>query len=503
MPDDNPPSPPPAETLSARDAADFLGVTASRLERLRREGKIPAARDGWFSHRYNREELMAYAERVAGVSPPATEPGGGQPDGGAPPDPKPAIDHLVNKVPRDDPFPQTDEPDSLDSAPAVVMVNAILVSALDAGASEIHMEPQRRNTTFRIRVDGLLQEMMATPRHIERPLFNRVKVMASLNPVAAGPQTGLIPVRHGENDFDLRVSCVPTERGEKIVARVYAKSRPYSGLKKLGFSPPDQAVVEESVLQSGLFLMVGPPASGTTTTAYSLLNKANNLQWNTATFEHERTYRLDGLTQVYADARRGRTLRETLPVLLDQNPDTLFLGDIDDPESAALALDAAEQGVRVWATLHAPDAVRGLLRLKHLGVAPERIVGSVNAVCAQRLVRRLCENCKTGYEAEKRDLRPYLDPVKDDLPDAFFLYRSAGCDACKQTGYRGQVGVFEVLQVTEEIRYLFLDGATPGKLLDAAVARGGMTQLLHDFGQKAYLGVTGLAEGYQVLKRAG
>lgn len=507
MPDENPIPQPPDDQLSARDAADFLGITTGRLDRLRKNGKIPARRDGWFAHRYGREDLMAYAERAA------AEAAGTMPasaavsqDGETPPlqntadEPQAERNRILDDIAKETaslPDNAATAEDLVDHAPIVRMVNIILVSAIRARASEIHLEPNAQQLRVRLRVDGLLVELMSTPKHIQSPIFNRFKVMADLNPFIYRPQTGTIPITDGTESYYCRTSCVPSLWGDKIVIRLYEMPR-IRDVSKLGFFAADQATIEEQMLRSGLLLIVGPPGSGTTTTAYALIHKVNNIASNTVAFEQERSYRLRGVTHVYADSQRGRSLHETLPVLLEQNPDTLFLGDIDDPESAALAIDAAEQGVRVWTTLHASDTVRALLRLKHLGITAERISGVVNAVCAQRLARRICESCKVAEAGEKRRLRPFLNPTTDSLPDSLFLYRGTGCDICQQMGYQGLVGIFEILQMTEEFRYLFVANASPGKLMDVA-ERGQMTQLRYDFGKKAHLGVTTVEEGYRVL----
>lgn len=506
MPNDNTASESSSdEYLSAHEAADFLGITTGRLERLRKSGKIPATRDGWFSYCYNRKDLMTFAERLAAEATGTTatsgptlpgdetstarkiaeEPGGFD---------LPQIKAIVSEM-----WPHRRETESADDraislALIVRLVDGIFQMAIEARASEIHVEPEVRYVRIRIRVDSRWIEIFAVPKHLQQMVFNRIIMMAGLNLSSLHPQTGTIAIKYKTGDYACRISCIPADRGENINIRILRWDAPLVSPLTLGISALDQTKIEINIVRPGLFLMAGPAGSGTTTTAYCFLNKMSNVERYTITFEEEPTYSLRDITQMYKDVRHGRTLANLLPVLLDHNPNVLFLGDIDDEESAKLAVLAAEQGGYVWATLHALDAISALLRLKSLGISPKRIAQVLNVVTAQRLMRRNCHACKTERKAEKLELQWYMHPSKDNLPDPLILQEGMGCEACQNTGYHGQIGIFEVLQMTRELRDLYIKDAEPEKLVGAA-ERDGMTSLRYDFAQKTLLGITNVKEG--------
>jgi len=351
--------------------------------------------------------------------------------------------------------------DGANDAPVIRMANAILTQAVEAGASDIHIEPDRRNVRVRFRVDGVLQEIMAIPKHIQAPLISRYKIMSDMNIAERRiPQDGRIPIKVNNKDYDLRVSCLPSMYGEKIVMRILDKGSVMLGLGKLGFRPEVQARLEDLVIQpNGMFLVTGPTGSGKTTTLYSVLNKINTPEKNITTVEDPIEYQLSGITQVGINKKAGLNFSNSLRSFLRQDPDIIMVGEMRDLETADIAVEAALTGHLVLSTLHTNDAPSATMRLADMGVEPFLIAATVIGILAQRLSRRICQNCKEPYTVKASDLLRFgLKP--EDHDEMITLYRGKGCDICRGSGYKGRLGIYELMTMNQEIAELSFDAPT-------------------------------------------
>lgn len=395
-----------------------------------------------------------------------------------------------------------DVKDLVDEAPIIKIVNAIFMQAILDEASDIHIEPQRRGTRVRYRVDGVLHEVMKLPRYIQAPLLSRVKIMAEMDIAERRlPQDGRIHIRMKKKDYDMRVSTIPTTNGEKAVMRILDKSSVLIGLDKLGFYPEDQAEVERLCVQpNGMLLSTGPTGSGKTTTQYSVLNIINTVEKNIITIEDPVEYQLPGLSQVHVNRKAGLTFANALRSFVRQDPDIIMVGEIRDLETAEIAIQASLTGHLVLSTLHTNDAPSAVTRMVDMGVEPFLISASVIGVLAQRLARKICEECKEPYEETPEALSVLgYDPDKDG-EGTFF--KGKGCENCRYTGYRGRVGLFELMVVNEEIADLVVRRAPVSEIKQAALANG-MKTLQRDGLLKILDGVTTLEEVMRVVLTAG
>jgi type IV pilus assembly protein PilB len=403
---------------------------------------------------------------------------------------------------RDDDDPDKDRA-MAEEAPIVRMANAILVNAIESGASDIHIEPDRKNVRVRVRIDGVMQQIMTVPKHIQAPMISRYKIMADMNIAERRvPQDGRIPIKHGEKDYDMRVSCLPSLYGEKIVMRILDKSSVLIGLTKLGFFPEVQTVLEDLVIQpNGMFLVTGPTGSGKTTTLYSILNKINSVEKNIITVEDPIEYQLGGITQVQINKKAGLNFGNALRCFLRQDPDIIMVGEMRDLETAEIAIEAALTGHLVLSTLHTNDAPSATMRLADMGVEPFLISATIIGVLAQRLARRICSNCKEPYEVPGSDLARF--GFKPDDPNAMItLYRGRGCDVCRQKGFKGRMGIYELLRMNNEISELVVRRAPLADIKDAAKANG-MIDMREDGLKKILQGQTTPDEVMRVVFTAG
>ena len=393
--------------------------------------------------------------------------------------------------------------DAAESAPVIRMANAVLSQAVEAGASDIHIEPDRRNVRVRFRVDGVLQEVMAIPKHIQPALISRYKIMSDMNIAERRiPQDGRIAIKVNGKDFDLRVSCLPSMYGEKIVMRILDKGSVMLGLGKLGFRPEVQARMEDLVVQpNGMFLVTGPTGSGKTTTLYSVLNKINTPEKNITTVEDPVEYQLSGITQVGINKKAGLNFSNSLRSFLRQDPDIIMVGEMRDLETADIAVEAALTGHLVLSTLHTNDAPSATMRLADMGVEPFLIAATVIGVLAQRLSRRICSNCKEPYTAKASDLRRFGFGL-DNPDEVITLYRGKGCDNCRGSGYKGRLGIYELMTMNQEIAELVVRRATLGDIKAAAVANG-MEDMKSDGLYKILRGDTTPDEVMRVVFTAG
>lgn len=390
-----------------------------------------------------------------------------------------------------------------EEAPIIRIAHAIVQQAIREKASDIHIEPGQRSVRIRYRIDGVLNETMTVPKHIQNPLISRFKIMADLNIAERRvPQDGRIPIRADGKDYDLRVSVLPSKFGEKIVMRILDKSTTQVGLSSLGFETDMQNKLEELALQpNGMLLTTGPTGSGKTTTLYSLLNRVNSVEKNIVTAEDPIEYDLAGITQCQINKKAGLTFAAALRSFLRQDPDIIMVGEMRDLETATIAVESALTGHLVLSTLHTNDAPSAMMRLADMGVESYLIAATVIGVIAQRLCRKICSNCKESYQVDASDLSSFGFVVEH--PDQkVTLFRGAGCEECRYKGYKGRVGLYELLVMNEEIADLVVRRAPVADIRDAAKSSG-MRELREDGLLKVLEGRTTPDEVRRVVFTAG
>ncbi len=391
----------------------------------------------------------------------------------------------------------TDLTKSSESAPIIKVSNLILIEALKAGASDIHVEPYEKEFRVRFRVDGILHNIMALPMRTRDPLISRLKIMAKLDISEKRlPQDGRIKIRlrveERSRDLDLRVSSVPTHFGEKVVMRLLDKSKLQLDMTQLGFDQEPLRRFKDAIDRPyGIVLVTGPTGSGKTNTLYSAIAALNDPTVNIMTAEDPIEFNLAGINQVQMKEQIGLTFASALRSFLRQDPDIILVGEIRDFETAEIAVKAALTGHLVLSTLHTNDAPSTINRLMNMGIEPFLVATSVNCICAQRLVRRICTHCTEEVETPA----PMLMQVgfAPDEVKSLRLKRGRGCERCNNTGYKGRVGLFEVLAFTDEIRDMILSGASSIELKRKAIEEG-MVSLRMSGLQKIKEGATTLEE---------
>ncbi len=403
--------------------------------------------------------------------------------------------HLVDEGKSDE--------DLADQAPIIKLANAVIQQAIIDRASDIHVEPQQRGVRVRYRIDGVLMEAMTIPKNLQAPLVSRLKIMAEMNIAERRvPQDGRIEVRHQGQEFDLRVSSIPTPFGEKIVARILDKGNAMIGLQKLGFTAENQAKIEELISQpNGMFLCTGPTGSGKTTTQYSVLHMLNSIERNIITVEDPIEYQLGGISQVQVNKKAGLTFGTALRSFLRQDPDIIMVGEMRDLETAEIAIEASLTGHLVLSTLHTNDAPSATIRMVDMGVEPYLIAATVIGILAQRLGRRIDQDHRESFAVKAIDLRRFGFPVTDP-EEEITLYRGVAHDDNRQTGFRGRTGFHELMVVNAEIAELVVRRASLGDVKSAAKANG-MKELREDGLEKVLAGVTTPDEVMRVVFTAG
>ncbi|NIP82244.1 MAG: type II secretion system protein GspE [Gemmatimonadetes bacterium] len=386
-----------------------------------------------------------------------------------------------------------EDPDVLRQAseapPIVALVNLVLDRAVGSGASDIHIEPEPRRVVVRIRVDGVLREVMEIPASAGAAVASRVKIMAGLDIAEKRrPQDGRSAVRVDGTRVGIRVSTLPAQDGEKVVLRLLDPRAHRRSLNALGLDPPVRRGLERALdREHGLFLVTGPTGSGKTTTLYAVLESRDREHRNIVTLEDPVEYRVDGVTQVQVAPRAGLTFAAALRSVLRQDPDIIMVGEMRDRETAETGLAAALTGHLVLSTLHTNDAPGAVARLTEMGVARYLVAGGLIGVVAQRLVRRLCDHCRSSAPVTGDELYELGLPTPTHLP------RAVGCRRCDDTGYGGRVAVYELLRVDPVLREMILAGAPADDLRDAARAAGS-TPLAVDAWRKVEAGLTTLEE---------
>jgi type IV pilus assembly protein PilB len=380
-----------------------------------------------------------------------------------------------------------------ESNPVKKLLNLVLLQAIRDKASDIHFEPFEDEYKMRYRIDGVLYEMVPPPKYIAAALSSRIKVMADLDIAERRlPQDGRISLTVQGNPIDLRVSVLPTMFGESVVLRVLDRSQASFDLGVLGLRPEDLALVNMLINKpNGIIIVTGPTGCGKTTTLYSALNKLNDIETKIITTEDPVEYDVDGLIQVQMKPDIGLTFARCLRSILRQDPDIILVGEIRDIETAQIAAQASLTGHVVFTTLHTNDAPGSVARLLDMGIEPFLITATVEGIVAQRLVRKICENCKTQFEPSETQLME-LQLLPDDVKGKKFHY-GRGCSKCNGTGYRGRIGIFEIMVFNDEIRDLIMNQASTNVLRSAGLKNG--MRLLRDNGLAAiYDGITTIDE---------
>jgi type IV pilus assembly protein PilB len=383
-------------------------------------------------------------------------------------------DGQVEVIQRYEDFNEEDEVDSSvrgGDAPIIKLVNAIIFEAIRARASDIHVEPFDTAVRLRYRIDGVLQQRPDLPRSHQNAIISRIKILSGMDIAEKRlPQDGRFRVRSGGSAVDLRVNTVPTPSGEKVVLRLLDQSNLMVNLESLGFMPDDLDRFHKEIHRPwGMCLVTGPTGSGKSTTLYSALSSLNTPGKNISTVEDPVEYRLPGIIQVAANENIGLSFASALRAFLRQDPDIIMVGEIRDLETAQVAVKAAQTGHMVFSTLHTNDAASAISRLSNMGVEPFLISGSLNMVVAQRLVRRICKNCKEFYEPSEQIYKDLGLDTEKMLPT---LYRGVGCDACSMNGYKGRVALYEVLTVSDDMRDSIVEGANSTALKRQALKEG-------------------------------
>jgi type IV pilus assembly protein PilB len=380
-----------------------------------------------------------------------------------------------------------------ESNPVKKLLNLVLLQAIRDKASDVHFEPFENEYKMRYRIDGVLYEMIPPPKYIAAALSSRIKVMASLDIAERRlPQDGRISLTVQGNPVDLRVSVLPTMFGESVVLRVLDRSQVSFDLGKLGLRPDDQEAVRRLIRKpNGIIIVTGPTGCGKTTTLYSALGELNDVETKIITTEDPIEYDIDGLIQVQIKPDIGLTFARCLRSILRQDPDIILVGEIRDLETAEIAAQASLTGHVVFTTLHTNDAPSSIARLLDLGVEPFLLTATLEGIIGQRLVRRICENCKTPFQPNESQLSE-LQLTPEDVKGKKFYY-GRGCEKCNNTGYRGRTGIFEIMTFNDEMRDLIMNQASTG-ILRAAGQKAGM-KLLRDTGLAAiYDGITTIDE---------
>jgi type IV pilus assembly protein PilB len=387
----------------------------------------------------------------------------------------------------------TDAAPEEDQAPVVRLVRAILMGAINANTSDIHLEPHQPEMRVRYRVDGALQSVMTIPRHIEEAVVARIKVMATMDTTEnRRPQDGQLAIHEAGTRVNFRVSTIPTVGGEKVVMRLLDEGNRSFQLEHLGMSERDLATLQKLIDKPhGMIVVTGPTGSGKSTTMYAVLSKLNSVSRNIVTVEDPVEYRLPGVNQVASDNEHGLGFANALKYIMRQDPDVIMVGEIRDHETAITAVQAASTGHLLISTLHTNDAVGAVARLNDLGIDSFKIGGALLGSIAQRLLRCICPHCKEPVEANKH----YLNALARDeeVPDDVMFYRGRGCKKCLNTGYAGRTPIYEFMVVTPAMSQAIENGLPTTRLREVAI-KDGMVELAAAGLEQVYAGKTTLEE---------
>ena len=384
-----------------------------------------------------------------------------------------------------------------EGAPVVKLANALLIRAISMRASDIHIEPHQRKVRVRVRIDGLLQEIMVVPKDLQLPLASRIKLMAGLDIAERrAPQDGRCTLVSPQGEYDFRVSTYPSVFGETIVIRILDKNAAMIDLSKLGLSETSFGSISGRLDEpQGLILVTGPTGSGKTTTLYAAVHRLNEIHRNIITIEDPVEYQMEGITQANVNPRAGVTFASGLRSMLRQDPDVILVGEIRDSETAAIAVESSLTGHLVLTSLHANDSAGAITRLIDMGIEPYLLGASVTCSIAQRLVRTICPKCVEEYRPDPISL------ARMGLPEKHTYLRGKGCDHCAKTGYRGRLGIYETLEITPDVRRMILEGKSSAEIHEFAETHG-MESMRVDARNKILFGQTTVEEALRVTMEA-
>ncbi|MTI82950.1 MAG: type II secretion system protein GspE [Firmicutes bacterium] len=384
--------------------------------------------------------------------------------------------------------------------PAVQLANMILSQAVNAKASDIHIEPYDKNVRIRFRIDGVLHDMLTPPRRMHGSLISRIKVMANMDIAERRkPQDGRMSLKIEGRTVDFRVASLPTSFGERLTLRLLDRTGSVISLEELGISSEVLDRFRQVIkLPYGMILVTGPTGSGKTTTLYAAMEVVDRSEKNVITVEDPVEYRMEGISQVQINTKAGLTFTAGLRSILRSDPDIMMVGEIRDRETARLAVESAMTGHLVLSSLHTNDAAGTISRLTEMEIEPFLTASSLKCVVSQRLVRVLCNHCKEPYEICRSDVENVNDFPWEQDTGSMTLYRPAGCMRCSNTGYRGRMGVYELLFASEAVQQLTLDRKPAGEIKKAAVAEG-MITMWQDGMKKVKKGTTSLEEVLRVV----
>ena len=390
--------------------------------------------------------------------------------------------------------------DDTSDAPVIKLVNLMFSQAVRAGASDIHIEPFKNRLAIRQRVDGILYDMFSPPAHIQGALVSRIKVMAKLNIAEKRlPQDGRTEIRIADKNVDVRVSTLPTAFGERVVLRLLDKSSVLLKLTDLGMTPERLKLFNGLIHAAhGIVLVTGPTGSGKTTTLYAALATINNTDINIITVEDPIEYQIEGIGQVQVSPKINLTFANGLRSIVRQDPDVILVGEIRDLETAEIAIQAALTGHLVFSTLHTNDSASAVTRLIDMGIEPFLITSSVNAILAQRLVRRLCKTCREPVIPSEESLQSI--GITPEMLEGRTIYQDKGCPDCLQTGHRGREGIFELLLMDDDVKSTILRTSDANAIKKIGVSHG-MITLRRDGARKVLEGITTIEEVFRVTEQ--
>ncbi|MFY9270525.1 MAG: type II secretion system ATPase GspE [Candidatus Manganitrophaceae bacterium] len=391
--------------------------------------------------------------------------------------------------------------DASDEAPMIRLVNSILFQAVQQRASDIHFEPFEKEIAIRYRIDGVLYNILSPPKRLQSALTSRIKIMSGMNIAEKRlPQDGRIGLKIGGREIDIRVSAVPTAHGERLVLRLLDKTSILLNLEEIGISAEGLSALNQLIqLPHGIILVTGPTGSGKTTTLYAALSKINSPDKNIITIEDPIEYQLKGIGQIQVNPKIELTFASGLRSILRQDPDVIMVGEIRDVETAEIAIHASLTGHLVFSTLHTNDSAGAITRLLDMGIEPFLVSSSVIAIVAQRLVRRICPECRTAYRPTPEELNKLGIKSPDNKGGDLVFYRGKGCTHCINTGYRGRSGIYEVLVLDDELRGLILAKVDSGRIKARGVGKG-MITLREDGARRVASGQTTTEEVLRVTQ---
>ncbi len=414
------------------------------------------------------------------------------------------VDDLEGTASLDSLAHELEEPEDLldasDEAPIIRLVNSLLFQAVKERCSDIHIEPMERDISVRFRRDGILYEILRTPKRFQSSITSRVKIMGGLNIAEKRlPQDGRIRIKIAGKDIDIRLSTVPTVQGERVVMRLLDKTAVLLDLNELGLNEGNLRSMNQMIRRShGIILVTGPTGSGKTTSLYAALTKINTPEINILTVEDPVEYQLPGIGQIHVNDKINLSFSNVLRSFLRQDPDVIMVGEIRDVETAEIAIQASLTGHLVLSTVHTNDSAGAVTRLVEMGVEPFLVASSMVAILAQRLVRTVCPNCKEKYQPTVEEWNKLgLRENGVALPE--FVYRGAGCKKCFKTGYQGRLGIYELLVLDDDIRQLVLKNTDSNTIKKEAMAKGMLT-LREDGADKIARGRTTIEEVLRVTQ---